>query len=66
MSVGALLLAAFGLMLVFEGLAYALAPDMMKRMAAMIASLSPEDLRRSGLMAAIIGALLAYVVVRFA
>ena len=65
MSMGALLLAALGLMLVFEGLAYALAPDMMKRMTAMIASLSPEDLRRSGLMAAIIGALIAYVVIRF-
>lgn len=66
MSVGALLLAALGLMLVIEGLAYALAPDMMKRMAAMISSLSPEELRQSGLMAAIIGALIAYVVVRFA
>jgi len=65
MSMGALLLAAFGLMLVFEGLAYALAPDMMKRMAAMVSALSPEDLRRSGLMAAIIGAVIAYAVIRF-
>lgn len=64
MSWGALLLAGIGLALLFEGIAYAMAPDAMKRMAAMVRDMPPEELRRAGLIAAVIGAFLVYAVIR--
>lgn len=49
------LLAAFGLVLVIEGLLYAAAPERMKRMAAAIQPVPPGALRIGGVAAALLG-----------
>lgn len=49
------LLAALGLVLVIEGLLYAAAPERMKRMAAAIQPVPPSALRVGGVLAAILG-----------
>lgn len=64
METGALLLAAVGLVLVFEGLGYAAAPDFMKKMAARISQMGRDDVQRAGLVAATIGVVVVYAVVR--
>lgn len=64
MSVGALVLAAFGLFLAIEGLAYAGAPEMMKRMARAISDMPVAELQRAGWIAAALGAGLVYVALR--
>ena len=64
MSAGILLLAAFGLWLMLEGLAYAIAPNLMKRFGAWLSQLPPADIRQSGLISVMIGLALLYVAVR--
>lgn len=49
------LLTALGLVLVIEGVLYALAPDAMRRMAARAALLPSESLRMGGLVATAAG-----------
>lgn len=49
------LLTALGLVLVIEGVLYALAPDAMRRMAARAALLPSESLRMGGAVAAVLG-----------
>jgi uncharacterized protein YjeT (DUF2065 family) len=49
------LLAALGLVLVIEGLLYAAAPERMKRMAAAIQPIPPAALRAGGVLAAVLG-----------
>lgn len=64
MSVGVLLLSALGLAVAIEGIAYAAAPEAMKRFARMISQLPAEELRRAGLLAGAAGASLIYLVAR--
>ena len=59
------LLFSIGLLFAIEGLLYAMAPDMMKRVAAMLPTLSSEALRQNGILAACFGAVLIYVAARF-
>ena len=56
------LLVALGLVLVIEGLIYAIAPEAMKRMVAQVLSLSPATLRTGGLIAAGLGLLIVWLV----
>ncbi len=56
---------ALGLLLALEGLLYALAPDFMKKMAAMLLTLSADAIRQNGILAAAIGATLIFVAGRF-
>lgn len=49
------LLTALGLVLVIEGVLYALAPDAMRRLAARAALLPSEALRTGGVAAAVAG-----------
>jgi len=53
---------AFGLVLVLEGVLYALFPEQMKRFAEMAFSLPPETLRKAGLAAAACGVLIVWLV----
>ncbi len=48
-------LAAFGLVLVFEGALYALFPAFMQRVMAQVLEMSPVSLRNGGLFAAVLG-----------
>ena len=59
------ILFALGLLLAAEGLLYALAPNAMKKMAAMLLSLPADKIRQNGILAAAIGAVLIYVTARF-
>lgn len=52
------MLIGLGLVLVVEGLAYAIFADGMKRMLLQIADMSPATLRSAGLVAAIAGLVL--------
>ncbi len=54
------LFAALGLALVLEGAAYALFPQQMKRLVALLVTQPEGTIRTSGLMAALIG--LAFVI----
>ncbi len=56
---------AVGLVLVIEGLAYALFPDGMKQALAVLADLSPESLRTTGLVAAAIGVAIVWIARQF-
>ncbi|MGE0095487.1 MAG: DUF2065 domain-containing protein [Alphaproteobacteria bacterium] len=58
------LLAAFGLVLVIEGLLYAAAPERMKRMAAAIQPVPAAALRTGGIAAAVLGLILVWLVRR--
>ncbi len=51
-----LILAAFGLWLFFEGAIYAVAPDSMRKMAAMMSKMPRNQIVMSGLFAAVFGA----------
>ncbi|MCC3862163.1 DUF2065 domain-containing protein [Pseudemcibacter aquimaris] len=53
---------AIGLVLVIEGLLYALFPNNMKRMMAMALEQPAESLRNAGLIAAIIGIAIIYLI----
>lgn len=57
-------LAALGLVLVIEGVLYAAAPERMKRMAAAIQPVPPAALRIGGLVAAMLGLGLVWLVRR--
>ena len=60
-----LFIAAIGLALAIEGLAYAIAPRAMKRFAAMVAGSDENGLRQSGIIAGALGAIIIYAVSRF-
>ncbi|NKB19660.1 MAG: DUF2065 family protein [Alphaproteobacteria bacterium] len=49
------LVIAFALVLVIEGLLYALFPDAMKRMMVSVMSMPSSSMRSAGLLAAIVG-----------
>ena len=49
------------LVMVIEGLLYAIFPDGMRRMMAQMAYVPPEMLRRAGLVAAIIGTVIVWL-----
>ena len=49
------LIVAFGLLLVIEGCLYALFPNGMKRAIVAVIDVSPETLRVTGLIAALVG-----------
>jgi len=52
---------ALALVLVIEGVLYALFPGFMLRMLAQVSSLSQQSLRTSGLISAIVGVLLVWL-----
>lgn len=56
------LLTALGLVFVIEGVLYALAPDAMRRMAARAALVPGGTLRTGGLVAAVAGVALVWLV----
>jgi len=51
---------AFALVLVIEGVLYALFPEAMQRMIAQISVLSPQSLRFAGLISAFLGVVLVW------
>ncbi len=55
---------ALGVILVFEGVLYALFPDAMKRMMALVLTLPPETLRNTGLMVAASGVFVIWLIKR--
>ena len=55
------LLTALALVLVIEGLVLAIAPDMPRRLYAMLSELRPEQLRTAGLISAAIGVLFVWL-----
>lgn len=59
------ILFALGLLFAIEGLLYALAPNFMKRMAAMLLSLSSDLVRQNGILAAAFGAILIFIAAHF-
>ncbi len=56
------LFAAFGLALVLEGAAYALFPDAMRKMMAQVLELAPSNMRTVGLIAALLGVTIVWLV----
>lgn len=60
-----LVLLAIGLVLVVEGLAFALAPSRMDELLAVLATLSPERRRMIGLGAIALGVVLIWLARRF-
>ena len=56
------LFTALALVLVIEGLIYALFPDAMKRMMASILQLPSSSIRSAGLLAAIVGLVLIWII----
>ncbi|MCI4646155.1 MAG: DUF2065 domain-containing protein [Hyphomonadaceae bacterium] len=60
----ALFLAALGLWFLMEGLAYAVAPDAMKRFLDWAARLGVPEIRSAGLWTAAMGAIFLYVALR--
>lgn len=64
MTFGALILAGIGMWLLIEGAIYAIAPDFMKRLSAMIQQMDPREIAISGLMSAGFGVLLLYGAMR--
>ena len=55
---------AVALVLVIEGILYALFPDGMKRLAARTVSVAPQVLRLTGLIAACVGVVLVWLIRR--
>ncbi|MEM9681657.1 MAG: DUF2065 domain-containing protein [Pseudomonadota bacterium] len=53
---------AIGLVLVIEGALYALFPEMMQRITAQVLEMSPSFLRRSGVMVAVVGFLIVWLI----
>ena len=58
------LIAAFGLVLVIEGLIYALFPAGMQRVMAQVMDLPSSSLRNGGVVAAVVGCLIVWLVWR--
>jgi len=58
------LITAFGLVLVIEGLIYALFPAGMKRVMVQVLELPPAVLRNGGIVAAVAGCLIVWLVRR--
>ncbi|MAP94680.1 MAG: DUF2065 domain-containing protein [Ponticaulis sp.] len=58
------LIFALGLLFALEGLLYALAPNFMKKMAAMILTTAEDQIRQSGVIAAAFGAVLIFIAAR--
>ena len=56
------LLVALGLILAIEGALYALFPEAMKRMILAVAAVDPTRLRNAGLLAAVVGVALVWLV----
>lgn len=56
------LITAIGLVFVIEGLIYALAPGVMKRMAAMASGMEESQLRIAGLAAAAFGVVVVWLI----
>ena len=52
---------AFALVLVIEGVLYALFPDAMQRMLEQVMTLSPQSLRSAGLFSAVLGVALVWL-----
>jgi len=63
-SIVPLLLGAFGLWFLIEGLAYAVAPDAMKRFLEWAARMTPPEIRSAGIWTAVLGAILFYGALR--
>ncbi|MBG51661.1 MAG: DUF2065 domain-containing protein [Alphaproteobacteria bacterium] len=55
-------LVALGLVLVLEGLLYALFPGAMKRMVMLVLTMPDEAIRRSGLVALALGVVIVWLV----
>lgn len=55
------LLAALGLAIAIEGLVYAIFPDAMKRFMAQVQSQPANQLRRAGLVAAVVGVFVVWL-----
>lgn len=66
MSPLTVILAGFGFWLLAEGALCALAPDLMRVLAARLAATSPQAIALAGLAAAALGALLVTIAVRTA
>lgn len=60
-----ILLAAIGLWFALEGILYAAAPDMMRRMAEWLSRMPLDTIRSGGIWSAIFGLVLFYMAVRF-
>jgi uncharacterized protein len=58
------LLTAFALILVLEGIAYALFPEIVKRLAAHTLRMPAQSLRVGGLAAAIVGVIIVWILRR--
>ncbi|HTZ37122.1 MAG TPA: DUF2065 domain-containing protein [Stellaceae bacterium] len=58
------LLTALALILVIEGIAYALLPDLMRRLAARATAMPAQALRLAGLAAACLGVILVWALRR--
>lgn len=58
------LLSAFGLMLVIEGLLYALFPDFMRRVMAQMLALPPTQVRSAALVSVVVGVFVVWLAVR--
>ena len=56
---------AVALVLVIEGILYALFPEAMKRMAARTVEVAPQALRAAGLLAACVGVMLVWLMRRW-
>jgi uncharacterized protein YjeT (DUF2065 family) len=56
---------AVALVLVIEGILYALFPEAMKRMAARTVGVAPQALRAAGLLAACLGVMLVWLLRRW-
>ena len=56
------LVSAIGLMLVIEGILYGLFPDRMKQMIAMLLSMPPDVIRRTGLGMAFLGVFIVWLI----
>ncbi|MEM1398686.1 MAG: DUF2065 domain-containing protein [Pseudomonadota bacterium] len=56
------ILMAVALILVIEGLLYAVMPDTMKRFLVQMLDIPSGSLRQAGLVAAVLGVVLAYVI----
>lgn len=56
------LIVAVGLVLVIEGLIWALAPDQGRRMAALLAAMADGALRRAGWTAVAVGAAIVWLI----
>lgn len=65
MDAGAILLAGVGVWLLAEGLLYAGAPDLLRRLGVLLSRLTRDEVRSAGLWSAALGALILYAALRF-